>query len=375
MAVIKRGKKWYITYRIKENGKTVHRMEVVGLRKDMAEVKLKNYLKLIQEGIDPKGYTDEPVTETVSEITTPLAPIQMEVLTIEQFKPTFLELHGKRLSKSMEVSYNTSFKHLLPVFGQIKLDCISNVMVRTYIADRKNEGASDSTVNKELACLKSACSRAFEWEYIKHNPLKGVRLLKEEPGRERYLTPEEANRLIEVSPTYLREIIIFALGTGMRFSEIMDLTWADVSLNEKQRSGNITVIGKGNKRRNIPINKTVFDLLVRKCHEKRSKLVFPSPKNGGRITNVKRSFATALEDAELEDFRFHDLRHTAASWMMQGGADLYGVQKILGHSSISTTQRYAHLSPRFLDGQIEVIDSFFSCDVKGDLSGAVRQAV
>lgn len=261
-------------------------------------------------------------------------------------------------------------KHLLPEFGHIRLDNISNVMVRTYMAERKSARASNSTINKELACLKSACSRAFEWGYIIDNPLKGVKQLKEDPGRERYLSPEEAARLITAAPPYLQEIITFALGTGMRFSEIMDLTWADVMLDEKLRTGKITVIGKGNKRRNVPVNKTVLELLLKKRRSRRGKLVFPSPANGGRINNLKRSFATALEKAEIDNFRFHDLRHTAASWMMQGGADLYAVQKILGHSSISTTQRYAHLSPRFLEGQIEVIDVFFKKGSEGDASEA-----
>jgi integrase len=130
------------------------------------------------------------------------------------------------------------------------------------------------------------------------------------------------------------------------------------------------MIGMRNKRRNIPINQTVFELLSTLRYGKRNHLVFPSPANGGRIITLKRSFATTLKKAGIEDFRFHDLRHTAASWMMQGGADLYAVQKILGHASISTTQRYAHLSPRFLEGQIEVIDGFFSQSGKDEISEA-----
>ena len=106
------------------------------------------------------------------------------------------------------------------------------------------------------------------------------------------------------------------------------------------------------------MNKTVYDLLVRKSKEKNSIYVFPSMKTDKNLTHVKRSFSSALRKASIENFRFHDLRHTAASWMVQGGADLYSVQKILGHSSIRTTQHYAHLSPGYLESEIGKIVNF-----------------
>ncbi|MBN1293471.1 MAG: site-specific integrase [Candidatus Latescibacteria bacterium] len=185
-------------------------------------------------------------------------------------------------------------------------------------------------------------------------------MLKEPPPVERYLTKEEAERLLTVSPPYLKEIIIFALGTGVRKSEMFNLMWDDVVINEVFKYGAITVMGKGNKRRTIRMNKTVYNLLNKKMKEKDSIYVFPSMKTYKNLTHVKRSFATALKKAGIENFRFHDLRHTAASWMVQSGVDLYSVQKILGHSSIRSTQRYAHLSPGYLENEISKIDNFLS---------------
>jgi len=248
----------------------------------------------------------------------------------------------------------------MPLFGRIRINNITKVLVKTYMANRANEGACNSTINREVACLKCIISRADEWEYIEKNPISGLKMLQEPPPIERYLTPEEAKRLIEASPQYLRNVIIIALGTAMRKSEILNLTWDDVTLNEVFKTGEITVIGKGNKRRTIRMNKTVYDLLIQKSEEKNSPYVFPSMKTDKNLTHVKRSFASALEKAGIENFRFHDLRHTAASWMVQGGADLYSVQKILGHSSIRTTQRYAHLSPGYLENEISKIDNFLS---------------
>ena len=100
--------------------------------------------------------------------------------------------------------------------------------------------------------------------------------------------------------------------------------------------------------------------MIRKSREKNSPYVFQSMKTDKNLTEVRGSFTKALKKACIENFRFHDLRHTAASWMVQGGAGLYSVQKILGHSSIRTTQRYAHLSPGYLESEISEIDNFIS---------------
>ena len=110
------------------------------------------------------------------------------------------------------------------------------------------------------------------------------------------------------------------------------------------------------------MNKTVYNLLIQKQRESINEYVFPSPKTGFRLVHVDKSFKTALRMAGIDDFRFHDLRHTAASWMIQCGADLYAVQKILGHTHIRTTQRYAHQSPEYLENQIGVLDEILDLE-------------
>jgi site-specific recombinase XerD len=148
------------------------------------------------------------------------------------------------------------------------------MMVKTYMANRGNEGVSNSTINNEVNCLKCILSRAVEWEYIEKNPLLGLKMLQEPPPIVRYLTSEGAKRLLAVSPQYLREVLVLALGTGMRKSEIFTLTWKNIKINEIFRWGEITVIGKGNKQRNIRINKTVYNLLIRKSEEKTVSMFF-----------------------------------------------------------------------------------------------------
>jgi len=359
MRTYKRGETHYIDYSIKVDGKTIRRRESVGTRKDVAEARLREIKKLIAQGVDPKSQGQEAYHEEQQDVSVEQNGMGTPgVCTLSEFVPTFLKLHGKLLSKKMQASYHTSLNHLIPVFGAVSLDAITPLMVRNYVSSRIGVGMSNSTINKELACLKSALSRAVEWGFISNSPLKQFKQLREPPPVERYLTREEATRLLAVSPEYLREIITFALGTGMRKSEIFSLNWSDVSFNDESKTGVITVIGKGNKRRNIPMTGSIYDLLkMKKSRRQKSVYVFASPMTGGCIVTVDHSFATALEKAGISNFRFHDLRHTFATWMAQRGGDLYALQKLLGHSSIHTTQRYAHHSPRYLEQQISLIDS------------------
>lgn len=360
MAVYKRNDIWWVDYYIIINGIKERRREPAGARRDVAVALLCKYRKLIKSGIDPKQAefgtgADNPLREDSVKEENP----RDEVITLGKFVTTFKTLHGENQSAKMQESYRTSLGHLIPVFGKDRLDEINKVKVQTYMAERRCQ-VSNATVNREVACLKGMLSRAVEWEYIKRNPLHGMRLLKESAIRERYLTPEDAERLIKAAGKHLRDIIVFALATGMRQSEIFGLTWNDVVINERFKFGEITVVGKGGKRRNIRMNRTVFEMLKRRRENSSSLYVFPSPRTGARLNNVKRSFASALKRAGIMNFRFHDLRHTAASWMVQGGADIYAVQMILGHSHIRTTQRYAHQSPEHLERQIGLLDDFIS---------------
>ena len=267
------------------------------------------------------------------------------------------KIHGTLKSPKMQESYRSSLNHLLAVFGKTRLEEITKVKVKTYMCQRKREVASNATVNREVVCIKGILTKALEWGYINKHPLTGLKLFKEAPPKDRYLTKDEAKCLIAVSSKFLRDIIILALGTGMRQDEIFSLTWDDVILDERSMYGQITVIGKGEKRRTIRMNKAVFDLFKHLEKEKNNHYVFPSPKTGKKLNNVRNSFSTALKAAGIENFRFHDLRHTAASWMVMEGVSLYAVKEILGHADIKTTQRYAHLSPGYLENEIGKLDN------------------
>ena len=232
---------------------------------------------------------------------------------------------------------------------------ITPQMIEKYKAKRL-EKVKPATVNRELACLKHMFTMAIKWGYVKTNPAKEVKLLKEPPGRLRYLKPEEVKALLASCPDHIRPIVVTALNTGMRKGELQELKWADVDFKNRK----ITVINaKNNESRVIPINKTLYNELYPLSKRSKGEYVF-SDKNGRPYGDIKKSFLKALEKAEIEDFRFHDLRHTFGSYLVMQGVDLKTVQQIMGHKDIRMTMRYAHLSPEHVQKAVETLDSIWT---------------
>jgi integrase len=174
--------------------------------------------------------------------------------------------------------------------------------------------------------------------------------------RDRWLTLEEEHRLLQVALPWLRELLVFAIHTGMRMGEIVSLTWAGVDLSRRS----VTVFrSKNGERRTIPANHTVLRLLGEKhaVRQTVNNLVFHS-QTGTQLdgNNIRRCLNSALRTAKIHDLHFHDLRHTFAKRMVQAGVDLYKVQRLLGHKSPVMTQRYAHHYPESLRDGVEVLD-------------------
>ena len=266
--------------------------------------------------------------------------------TFGEMMDKYMEEHSipKKASADRD---KVSLVHLRPHFEEYAITTITSKMINEYKSKRREEGSSPGTINRELALMKHAFNLALkEWEWVTENPVMKVTMEKEPPSRDRFLTYEEEERLLSASPQWLKEIIIFAAETGCRREEILSLQWKDVDLFKKV----ITIFGKKTgERRTLPLTNRVFDVL--KVREKaRTKvrsitedLVFNHPV--GRRVNInalKWAFKEALGKTEIKGFRFHDLRHTFASRLAQNGIDPYSIQKMMGHTSFSTTQRYAH---------------------------------
>jgi integrase len=238
-------------------------------------------------------------------------------------------------------------KKLLKWFGKDTLiHTITPRMISKFKAIRSIE--HPTACNRDLACLKHAFNLALkEWEWVKENPVTKVKMLKEAQPRDRWLTIDEEKTLMEILSLQIKDLVVCALNTGMRLSEMLELKWKDVDLSR----GEITIVhSKNGLKRTIPMNEIVVELLISKYKFRvptlpKCDLVFPN--KAGRVWDkckVGKLFRLACKKGGIENFRFHDLRHTFASRLVQARVDLYEIQKLLGHKSPMMTQRYAHLA-------------------------------
>ena len=252
----------------------------------------------------------------------------------------------------------TSVKNLKTFFGNPTLDQVTPKRIVAYKNQRYTDGVKPATINRELATLKKAFNLARrEWEWCTDNPVCRVSMEQENNTRDRWLTVDEEQRLLHEAAPWLRELMVFAVHTGMRQGEILGLTWAGVDLFRRT----VTVFkSKNGERRTIPLNHTALDLLKQSyaTRHRETDLVFASHAHTRLNTsNISRSLHHALEKAKITDFHFHDLRHTCATRMVQAGVDLYKVQRLLGHKSPIMTQRYAHHYPESLRDGVEALET------------------
>ena len=290
-----------------------------------------------------------------------------------------------------ETYFDKTRKYYVPIiktfFGNKRLYQISPLDVESYKKQRKEtptrakKPRSDVAVNRELETLRHIFNKAVDWGFMEKNPFDKFRdpiLFKEDENRVRYLTEDEIKRLFavlgeekpkdkkhpeeKIKPyQYLENIVRAALLTGLRRGDLLSLKWADVDLEKGVLFFNEQK--KRNKRRIKVLNSDMINLL-KSVPRGESETIFSGP-DAKPLKDVKRSFRTTLKRAGIRDFHLHDLRHTSASYMVMRGASLKSVQEHLGHTSLTMTQRYAHLSPEFQRAEVERLSGVFSVDLAG----------
>jgi len=264
-----------------------------------------------------------------------------------------------------------------PDFLDDALDRITGDRLERWRSAQHDKGLAKSTTNKKLTALHGLFTYAIDCEILTVHPMKNVDMLPEPSGIVRYLSPDEARRLYAaliarenaerdardranehrrrrryallpslrevefVDP--LRPAVLMSIMTGLRKSELFNLRWSDIDL----ANGIVTVRdehAKSGKQRRVPINAALHDVLTTWKPLAHDVFVFAGD-SGKPVQCMKKSFASVLKAARIADFRWHDMRHTFASWLVQSGVDLNIVRELLGHASLEMTMRYAHLAP------------------------------
>jgi integrase len=208
---------------------------------------------------------------------------------------------------------------------------------------------SATTVVRYLASLSHLFTICIkEWNWMTDNPIRKISKPKISNNRVRFLEDEERMRLLEqckksrCSVLYL--VVILALTTGMRYSEIMKLKKEDVDLEKEVITLQET---KNGEVRSLPIVNLPLELLrnhIKNNPHEKIALIFPSPNDPKKPLDIRSAWDRAVRDAKISNFRFHDLRHTTASYLAMNGSSLLDIAVLLGHKDLQMTKRYAHLS-------------------------------
>lgn len=261
--------------------------------------------------------------------------------------------YGKERQRENPEGYADSTRYrlqlLLDQFGHLNLSEITLLCIQEF-ADERLEDLKPATVQKELSTLKAILNKAYREGRLAVVP--PFPRIKPSQGRCRWLTPEEETRLLNAAASHLRPLIAFAVDTGGRRSEILKLDWRNVDLAR----GLVTFVKTKNGE----------DRAIRLTDRAKAVLAALEPKENGpvftyggkQMKDNNSSFARARRIAGIGDFRFHDLRHTFASRLVQQGVSLYEVMHLTGHKSVSMVQRYAHLAPDFQERAIAALNVY-----------------
>jgi integrase len=236
-----------------------------------------------------------------------------------------------------------------------------------FIHARKGrDGVANATINRALEVVRHILNLAHhEWNWLARVPR--IKLLNEPRRRVRFLTRDEADRLIAVLPDHLTSVVEFGLATGCRMGEILGLGWSRVDFERRVAwlDPGTTKSGHG---RGVPLNNDAV-LALRKVHGTHPMWCFTY--QGKPMQEVGSAYERALQRAGIEDFRFHDLRHTWASWHVMSGTSLQELMELGGWKSYEMVLRYAHLGPEHLSGAAKRIERSWDI-VENDSTVALR---
>lgn len=268
--------------------------------------------------------------------------------TFAKVADRFIAYQRARLTpKAFERESGIIRNHLKPFFN-CDIAAIRRLDVQKYVTARGGK-ASPHSISKEQTILKHLLRMAVEWEIIPMSPADRVKAVPVPAGRVRYLQPLELRILINACPKWLQPIVTFALNTGARRGEIVKMRWMDLDQNRL-----LLRQTKNGTSRIAYLNQAALNVIM--AQPRTSARIFPNC-TAGQITTA---FRRVCKKIEVEDFRFHDLRHCAASWLRMSGADLHDVATLLGHKDLRMTARYSHLSNEHLTAVVSRLDQIFS---------------
>lgn len=289
--------------------------------------------------------------------------------------PTYAELakqhlaHAETYQRSYETTEMYMRRHIVPRWGKLKLSEIHQQDIAKWLAEKGEEGLAPATVEKIRIIFGRSFELASRWNIpgFDKNPVRNIPRRPINNARSRYLTPAEAKRLheaVEASRNpQLKHIVGLLLLTGARVSELLNAEWKHVDVDGRAW---LIPTSKTGKSRHVPLSQAAIDIIDKLPRFDRCPYLIPNPKTRKPFTCIKHPWDTARIAAKLSDLRIHDLRHSAASFMINAGIDLFAVGRVLGHADHKSTMRYSHLANDTLLAAVEA----GAAGMKTDWAGA-----
>lgn len=369
------GKKtWVVDYRKPDGSRTDHRIGPANLFTVVeAREAAKEFLSAIARGEDPT------------------APV--DVLTYGAFLKDIYEpwvIENRRSGDSTVYMLKSNFKFL----SNTPLEKITIAQIEQWRSKRR-KSLKASSINRRITALKAALNWAVKRNLIESNPIAKLERLPEDDSdaKVRYLFEDERMRLLkaldareketrdardshnewlkvrglETTPKlneneyvdHLKPLVLLSLSTGIRRNSLLSLEWRDVNFADRTIMIRAAV-SKNQKQYYAPMNDDVFNIFTKwrmqSLHTGAKNLVFPSPQTGKKMDNCKKAWAALLKRANIQDFRWHDMRHDFASQLVMKGADLNTVRELMGHADLKMTLRYAHLAPSIKQKTVELLN-------------------
>jgi len=345
------GETWYIRYKF--NGRDVR--EAIGPSKREAELVLAKKKAEIREG----RFFNVCKADRVS---------------FRELADRYAKEHAAlHKAESTNASDRYRLTLLVKEFGERRLKQIDSGTVNTFITRLRIEGRSPATVNRIRSLLSHVFTKGIHWGLCSSNPVRLVKALRENNRRVRYLMPDEVARLLAECPDWLRVVVLAAVHTGMRKEELLSLTWEQI--NPRERTIHLTRTKNG-RTRTLPMSDELWRTLSALPRRLHCPHVF-AKEDGSRYVkeSIRGAFEGALRRARIEDFHFHDLRHTFASNLVMAGVDLLTVKELLGHQTMDMTVRYSHLAPSHTRGAVLALEKALSSGAKlEERTGAIPGA-
>jgi excisionase family DNA binding protein len=316
----KNGKgRWYIYYRV--NGKRIRK----AVRGAQSRV---DALKVLQTAVADAFRVKHGFRQDGKRI------------VFSDFADQYFENYA-RTNKRSAITDWYMLKQLTKYLGSYDLGQISPLIIENLRRGQLERGRSKSTTNRYLALLGKMMNLAIDWGMLVENPITKIKFFSEKGNlRERILSANEEGALLNCCAPHILPIVLTALHTGMRKGEILGLRWSQLDLSKRIIKLENT---KSGKPRLVPISSYLLSVLMIQRQKKgASEYVFPNPESNDALQDVKRSFHSAANRAGINGLRFHDLRHTFASRLVEAGVDLITVKELLGHHSVKVTERYTH---------------------------------